>query len=65
MSYEQTADELTARIMALGPRILPLDSPWDLFKIDGFKCDDLGPSLFQADWALRQAQKLLREYQTP
>lgn len=60
-NYSQTADELTNRIIALiptNPNILKLDSPWDLFKVDGFKCDDIGPSLFQAQWSLAKAKTI-------
>ncbi len=59
--YEATADELTRRIVALGPLILNLNSPWELFKVDGFTCSDLGPSLAQASYALANAQRLLSE----
>lgn len=59
MTYESTADELVRRIAALiptHPEILQFDSPWPLFKVPGFKCDDIGPSLAQVSWALRKAQ---------
>ena len=59
--YAHTADALVARIQALipaHPEILTMDSPWDLFKVNGFHCDDLQPSLCQAAWALRRAQIL-------
>ena len=61
MDYEQTADELTQRIVALGPQILDVDDAWKLFKVPGFKCDDIGPSLAQADWALSAAKQILRQ----
>jgi hypothetical protein len=60
-AYTATADELTKRILVLipaHPEIMTLGSPFDLFKINGFKCDDLGPSLTQAKWALGKARKL-------
>jgi len=60
-AYTATADELTKRILALipaHPEIMTLESPFDLFKIDGFKCDDLGPSLAQAGWSLSKARQL-------
>lgn len=59
MNYENTAEELANRIEALiptNPEILKMDSPWDLFKVPGFKCDDLQPSMAQAAWALGKAQ---------
>ncbi len=61
MTYESTASELTNRILVLipqQPQILGLTSAWDLFKIPGFKCDDIGPSLAQASWALSSAQRI-------
>lgn len=60
-AYTATADELTKRILALipaHPEIMTIESPFDLFKIDGFKCDDIGPSLAQAGWALGKARQL-------
>ena len=62
--YSNTANELVRRIQALipeHPEILELDSPWDLFKIKGFTCNDLNPSLFQAQWALEKAIALNNE----
>lgn len=59
MSYNSTAEELSKRILALipaHPELLTLDDPWKLFKVEGFKCDDLQPSLAQAAWALGDAQ---------
>lgn len=60
MSYSDTIDALVNRIVALGPRILTLESAWDLFKVPGFTCDDLGPSLAQAEGALAKAQSLVK-----
>ena len=60
-AYTATADELTKRILALipaHPEIMTIESPFDLFKIDGFKCDDIGPSLAQAGWALGKARQI-------
>jgi len=60
--YSNTADLLVERIKALipeHPQILEMKEPWDLFKVSGFDCDDLGPSLFQASWALAKA---IRDY---
>lgn len=59
MTYEACANKLRDRILALipdNPGILRMESPWDLFGIEGFKCDDLQPSMGQAAWALRNAQ---------
>lgn len=58
--YTSTADELVKRITDLisdHPEILTLDDVWKLFKIKGFYCEDLGPSLFQAQWAPAKAKK--------
>jgi hypothetical protein len=60
-TYSSIADELVTRIRRLipeHPQILALNSPFDLHKIDGFKCDDLSPSLAQASWALAKAKQL-------
>lgn len=59
LDYSSTAEALAARIFALipaQPQIMDMDSPWDLFKVPGFRCDDLGPSMAQAQHALRHAQ---------
>lgn len=59
MTYEKTADRLVQRIEALlptHPEILLMDSPWILFTVDGFECNDLQPTLFQAAWALKKVQ---------
>ena len=64
MLYESTADELKDRILKLipdNPQILEMEDCWDLFKVEGFKCNDLQPSLFQAGWALAKAKQ---EYQS-
>jgi len=64
MFYEETANELVSRIMALipeHPEILEMKSAWDLLKVDGFKCDDLQPSAAQAGWAFAQAKKRYKE----
>jgi hypothetical protein len=60
-AYEGIANELVKRITALipeHPEILKLNDPWKLFKVPGFNCKDLGPSLFQAGWALARAIQL-------
>jgi hypothetical protein len=57
--YASLAEELSARIYALipeQPAILELNDVWRLFKIPGFHCDDLGPSMYQASWALNAAK---------
>lgn len=59
MNYESTANELANRILALlpdHPELRTSTDPWQLFKVPGFKCDDLQPSLAQAAWALGEAQ---------
>lgn len=59
LSYEDTAHTMIERIYSLipeHPEILQLDSPWDLFQIDGFGCDDLQPTLAQAAVALSIAK---------
>ena len=58
--YASTADELANRILSLipaHPEIMTLASPFDLFKVDGFYCSDLSPSLFQASHALAAARR--------
>ncbi len=62
--YATTAELLTDRIAALGPVILTIDSPWALFKIDGFNCKDLEPTLYQASFALAKAKARLSESST-
>lgn len=57
--YAATANELVKRIVALGPQVLEIDSPWDLFKA-GLECKDLDPSLGQAWVALDEAKRILR-----
>ncbi len=57
--YAATADALCDRILALmseNPTLATMSDPWELFQVPGFKCDDLGPSLAQAAYALRAAQ---------
>jgi hypothetical protein len=60
MGYAETCDELTRRIVALGPQVLTLTDAWQLFKVPGFECGDLQPSMAQADGALAKAQAILR-----
>ena len=58
MRYEDTANELVHRIVdAVPPNTLrDMESAWDLFRVEGFHCDDLQPSLMQATWALATAK---------
>jgi len=59
--YENSSNELASRILKLipdNPSILELEDAWGLFSIPGFKCSDLAPSLFQAQWALDTAKQL-------
>jgi hypothetical protein len=68
INYESTATALVDRISALmptHPEILRMDSAWDLFKVPGFKCDDLQPSLAQARAALSLAKHLATPTQQP
>ncbi len=63
-SYEATGHQLRDRIMALipaHPEILDMTSCWDLFRVEGFQCSDLGPSMAQAGWALTEAKRQYRE----
>lgn len=59
--YTAAANVLAERIAALipgHPEIMDMDSPFDLFKLDGFECGDLEPSAMQAAWALAKAKKM-------
>lgn len=58
--YEATANKLVDRIVALGPAILDCESAWGLFKL-GLECDDIGPSLAQAQAAWSIAKRRVRE----
>jgi hypothetical protein len=58
-AYVKTGNELADRIAKLipsHPEIMTMDDPFKLFEVEGFDCSDLGPSLAQAGWALREAQ---------
>lgn len=60
--YEASANQLVERIKELiptNPEILDMVDAWPLLQVNGFKCDDLQPSLYQATWALAKAK---REY---
>jgi len=62
--YENTLSELEKRILKLIPantQILEITDVWDLFKIDGFKCDDIEPSYAQARHALNNAIFVYKE----
>ncbi len=59
-AYETVANALEDRIFQLipeHPEIMEIESAWDLFKIEGFNCNDLGPSAAQAGWALAHAKR--------
>jgi hypothetical protein len=61
MEYASSAETLAQRIRALipaNPKILAMTSAWKLTEIEEFKYDDLQPSTFQAQWALKRAQEL-------
>lgn len=63
MDYQSTADELANRIYDLipqNPQILDMEDVWDLFKIPGFKCKDLQPSMAQAMFALNKATRMYK-----
>ncbi len=63
-SYTSVADRLAGRIEEListHPEIMRISNVWDLFQVDGFECRDLEPSLYQAQWALADAQRRHRE----
>ena len=67
-AYSATADTLVGRIIDLipaNPQILEFDSPWELFNVDDFKCDDLQPSLAQASWSLAKAKEVYRNKLKP
>lgn len=58
-TYTGTAEILKDRIFALipdHPEILEMDKSGGLFRIEGFNCGDLAPSLAQAQWALGRAK---------
>jgi len=59
-AYPEVVEQLVSRITALVPEhseILKMKDPFGLFKISGFKCDDLQPSLAQGQKALRAVQE--------
>ena len=65
--YGSIAETLCQRIVTLAKSdpqkhdlIMELDDAWGLFKIEGFACDDLGPSLAQAQGAFSKAKAILR-----
>lgn len=62
MNYQTNADELVQRILSLPhDKVEACNDAWGLLKIEGFKCDDLQPSLFQASWALNKAKQIIKE----
>lgn len=65
--YGFTADVLTQRILALipaHPEILTFTNAWQLFKVPGFECRDLEPSMAQADGTLAKAQAIYAQGDT-
>lgn len=59
--YGFTADTLTQRILALipeHPEVLTLTDAWGLFKVPGFDCADLQPTMAQAYAALANAKAI-------
>lgn len=61
MSYASVGEAMVTRIlesMRLHPEVAQLDDAWGLFKVPGFKCDDLGPTYAQAAAALARAKQL-------
>lgn len=57
--YTAVAGELKRRILALipaHPGILEMGNAWQLFKVAGFHCEDLAPSMAQAHAALSEAK---------
>lgn len=64
LSYEECGQELARRIEAIIPKnqsILQMESPWGLFKVPGFKSDDLQPTLAMASVALAIAKRRYNE----
>ena len=65
MPYANTRNELRERILALipsNPELLEMDDPWALLHIEGFHCEDLASSMFQATWALASAKRVYLEH---
>lgn len=63
-AYEAAADVLVERIlqsMREHPEAMNIMDPWDLFKVPGFKCDDIGPSFAQAAWAIGRARRIIAD----
>ena len=64
--YVSSANSLEQRVYNLipaHPEILEFEDAWALFDVPEFRCDDLQPSLAQADWALSHAvQRYRQEY---
>ncbi len=68
LAYAATAEALVERIRALvpdHPELLTMRSAWDLFKVPGFKCDDLDVTAAMASAALAQVQHEHRKKETP
>ena len=63
-AYTSVVHELEKRILAMmpeHPELVGMTTPWPLFDVDGFDCEDLGPSMAQASAALRGAQLLWKD----
>ena len=61
--YGNNANELSERIQKLIPdnlEILEMTEANDLLRINEFSCKGLNVSIFQAAWALRDAQEKYR-----
>jgi len=61
VGYNKTVNILTDRILVLiktNSEILLMESPYKLYGIRGFYCEDLQPSLAQAILALQKAKEL-------
>lgn len=59
-AYASVAERLVERILQVAkerPEILDLTDAWDMFDVPGFWCRDIGPSMFQAQWALAEAKR--------
>ncbi len=61
--YAETARRMLARILesfrAHPVEAASITSPWQLYQLPGFKCDDIRPTLVQAEAALLEARRIL------
>ena len=61
LAYTNVVHELEKRILAMMPEypeLVEMVDPWQLFRVEGFNCKDLEPSLAQASAALLGARLL-------